>query len=95
MYLVFILAILFPIHGGLVVSEPTHPTLYTLVYIFVSGYLLFALTGVMIYMIEQAYIFKVETIFIFLRDVPYYTDVVRNSWLYSYIMSHQNTLVPL
>ena len=42
-YLVFILAILFPIHGGLVISAPTQPVLYTLLYIGLSLFLLFSL----------------------------------------------------
>ena len=94
-YLVFILAILFPIHGGLVVSEPTQPTLYTLIYIFISGYLLFTFWAVCIYLIEQVYIFKVETVFVLLRSLPWYTEVVKSSWYYAFVMSHQNTIIPL
>lgn len=56
---------------------------------------MFAGVAALVYMIEQVYIFKVQTIFIFLRDLPYYTDIVRNSWIYSYVMSHQNTIIPL
>ncbi len=94
-YLVFILAVLFPIHGGLVVSEPTQPTLYTLMYIVVSGYLIFCFGAICIYLIDQAYIFKVETIFIWIRNIPYYTEVIQKSWFYNYALSHQNTLIPL
>lgn len=94
-YLVFILAILFPLHGGLVVSEPTQPTLYTLVYIFVTGYLLFAFGAVVLYLIDQAYIFRVETLFIWVRNIPYYTEIIQKSWFYSYVMSHQNSIIPL
>lgn len=94
-YLVFILAVLFPLHGGLVVSEPTQPTLYTLVYMFVSAYLLFTAGAICIYFIEQAYIFRVSTIFTWIRDTQYYVETVRNSWFYSYVMAHQNTIIPL
>ena len=64
-------------------------------YIFVSGYLLFAFGAILIYMIDQAYIFRVETIFIWIKTLPYYTDVIQKSWFYSYVLSHQNTLLPL
>lgn len=94
-YLVFILAILFPLHGGLVVSEPTQPTLYTLMYMFVSAYLLFTAGAICIYFIEQTYIFRVATIFTWIRDTQYYIETVRNSWFYNYVMAHQNTLIPL
>ena len=94
-YLVFILAILFPIRWGLVVSEPTQPTLYTLMYVCISGYLFFTFWAICVYLVEQVYIFKVETIFVFLRSLPWYTEVVKNSWYYAFVMSHQNTIIPL
>lgn len=94
-YLVYILAVLFPLHGGLVISEPTQPTLYTLMYIFVSGYLIFVMVAIVIYMIEQTYIFRVQTLFVWFRDIPYYADIVKKSWFFTFVMSHQNTLIPL
>ena len=76
-------------------NEPTQPTLYTLVYIFVSAYLLFSIGAICIYFIEQTYIFRVSTIFTWIRDTQYYVETVRNSWFYSYVMAHQNTIIPL
>ena len=94
-YLVFLLAVLFPLHGGLVVSEPTQPLLYTLTYIFVAGYLLFTLGAVCIYFIDQTYIFRVQTFLTWFHDMLYYTEVVKKSWFYTYVISHQNTIIPL
>lgn len=94
-YLVFVLTILFPLHGGLVISEPTHPTLYTAIFVFVSAFLLFALGAVMIYMVEQSYVFHVGNLLTWFRDGPMYQEVVRKSWYYSYVMSHQNAIIPL
>ena len=94
-YLVFVLTILFPLHGGLVISEPTHPTLYTAIFVFVSAFLLFALGAVMIYMVEQSYVFHVGNLLTWFRDSPMYQEVVRKSWYYGYVMSHQNAIIPL
>ena len=93
-YLVFILAILFPLHGGLVISEPTQPTLYTILYFFVSFFLLFALGAAVVYMIEQSYVFRVGNIFTWLRETGIYTSL-KNTWFYGYVISHQNAIIPL
>jgi hypothetical protein len=94
-YLVFILAILFPLHGGLIIAEPTHPTLYTILYFCTSGWLLFSLATTLIYMIEQKYVFQVGTIFTWLRDTTYYIEVVRKSVFFDYVMTHQYMILPL
>jgi hypothetical protein len=94
-YLVFILAVLFPLHGGLIISEPTHPTLYTGIFVLVSAFLLFSLGAVMIYMTEQSYVFHVGNIFTWFRDGAMYQEIVRKSSYYSYVMSHQNMIIPL
>ena len=93
-YLVFILAFLFPLHGWLVINEPTQPTLYTLLYFFVSFFLLFALATVIIYMIEQSYVFKVGNIFTVIRNTWVY-ESLKNSWMYAYTMNHQYLIIPL
>ncbi len=94
-YLVFILAILFPLHGGLVISEPTHPTLYSLIYFATSFFLLFSLWTVIIYMVEQAYVFRVGTIFVLVKDMPFYTEMVRPSYFYGFVMGAQYLIIPL
>lgn len=94
-YAVFILAILFPLHGGLVISETTNQILYVLQYLFVGMFLSFSLFTVMIYMIEQTYVFQVGTIFTWFRDSAYYQQVVRPSAVFGYIMSHKDTIIPL
>lgn len=94
-YLIFILAILFPIHGWLVISAPTQPVLYTLLYIWLSLFLFFSLWASLIYMIEQSYVFRVWNIFTWFRSFPYYQEVVKVSWYYGYVMSHQNIIIPL
>jgi hypothetical protein len=93
-YLVFLLAFIFPLHGGLVITEPTQPTLYTILYFFVSFFLLFALGTVIVYMIEQSYIFRVGNIFTFIRDTGIYSSL-KSSWFYGYVMSHQHIIIPL
>ena len=95
MYLVFVLLVLFPIHGGLVISEPTQPVLYTAIYVLVSGYLLFSVMASVVYLVDQAYVFRIGTIFMYLRETDYYVQVVKNSWFYAYVMAHQNTIIPL
>ncbi len=94
-YLVFILAILFPLHGWLIISEPTHPTLYTVQYFLTSIALLFTLATVMVYMVEQAYIFKVGTIFVLLKDSLFYTESVRTSHFFTYVMGAQYLIIPV
>ncbi|MBX9809236.1 hypothetical protein K2X92_02520 [Candidatus Gracilibacteria bacterium] len=94
-YSVFILAVLFPLHGGLVISETTNPTVYTAQYIFVSMFLLFSLTAVIFYMIEQTYIFQVGTIFAWFRDASFYENTIRPSAVFGYMMAHKDVIVPL
>jgi uncharacterized membrane protein YgcG len=94
-YLVFILAVLFPLHWGLVISEPTHPTLYTIIYFITSGVLLFSFATIIVYMIEQAYIFKVGTFFTFFKDSLFYTESVKPSHFYGYVMWAQYFIIPL
>jgi hypothetical protein len=94
-YAVFVLAILFPLHGGLVIAETTNQALYILQYILVGMFLIFSGAAVLVYMIDQIYIFQVGTIFVWLRDSLYYQDVVRPSAVYSYIISHKDTIIPL
>ncbi len=93
-YLIFALAILFPLHGGLIITEPTQPTLYTLLYFFVSFFLLFALGAIVVYMIEQSYVFRVGNLFTWVRDTGMYT-ALKSSWFYAYTMSHQYLIIPL
>ncbi len=94
-YLVFILAILFPLHGGLIINEPTQPVLYTVLYMFVGVFLFCALSAVMIYMTEQSYVFQVGNIFTWFRDGQFYQEIVRKSWYYNFAMSRQNIIIPL
>jgi hypothetical protein len=94
-YLIFILAILFPLHGGLIINEPTHPTLYTIQYFLTYIFLFLSLFAVLIYMTEQVYIFRVGTIFIWLKDTEYYIGIVRNSVIFWYILSYQDIIIPL
>ena len=94
-YLVFILAVIFPMHGGLVISETTNPILYTLQFLFVSFFLIIGLSSVLIYMIEQTYIFQVGTVFVWVRDWSYYQQTIRLSSLFKFIITHQNIIIPL
>ncbi len=94
-YLVFILAVIFPMHGGLVISETTNPILYTLQFLFVSFFLIIGLSSVLIYMIEQTYIFQVGTVFVWIRDWSYYQQMIRFSSLFKFIITHQNIIIPL
>lgn len=94
-YLVWILAILFPLHWGLVLTETLNPVLYTLEYLIVSFLLIFGLSAVFVYMVEQTYIFQVKTVFIWLRDWWYYQDVIRHSKIFYFLMTNQNIIIPL
>ncbi len=94
-YAVFILAVLFPLHGGLVISETTHQGLYILQYFFVGMFLLYSGVSIILYMTEQTYIFPVGTIFAWFRDSWYYQNVVKVSAVFGYIMWHKDTIVPL
>lgn len=95
MYLVILLPILFPIHGGLVLSETTNPILYTLQYLIVGGFVAIGMFAIIVYMIEQVYIFRVGTIFIWIRELAWYQEVVRTSGMYQLVMSGQNIIIPL
>lgn len=94
-YAVFVFAILFPLRWGLVISETTNQMLYIVQYIFVTMFLLYSLFAVMIYMIEQRYIFQVGTIFVWFRDNLYYQQAIRVSAVFRYIITHQNIIIPL
>lgn len=94
-YLVFILAILFPIHGGLVIAEPTHPTIYSTLYFFTTGFFLVAMAAIMIYMTDQVYIFKPGTIFTLARESAFYLDSVKNSIFYTFVITRQDIIIPL
>lgn len=94
-YLVFILAVLFPLHGWLVLSEPTHPTLYTVLYFFITIFFLVSIFAVMIYMTDQAYIFKPGTLFLFFKNTPFYVEWVQKSYFYGFVLSKQDIIIPL
>jgi hypothetical protein len=61
-------------HGGLVIAEPTHPTLYTVLYFFTVILFSISMFATMIYMVDQAYIFRPGTIFVWVRDSLFYTE---------------------
>ena len=94
-YLVFLLAILFPLHGGLIISEPTHPTLYTVLYFFVSAFFFVSLFAAMIYMTDQTYIFKPGTVFVWFRDSVFYIESVKTSIFYRWVIARQDVIIPL
>ncbi len=94
-YGVILLAIFFPMHGGLVTSETTHPVLYSLQYIFVAAFLFLGFFSVFAYMTEQVYLFKIGTIFVWLRDWSYYQESIRPSYIFYFVMTHQNIIIPL
>ena len=94
-YAVFILAVLFPLQGGLVIAETTNQGLYILQFIFVGMLLVFSLASVVIYMTEQTYIFQVGTFFVWFRDSLYYQETIRTSSVWAYIIAHKDTIIPL
>lgn len=94
-YLVLILPVIFPLHGGLVLSETTNPVLYTIQYMFIGGFLIVGFSAVLVYMIEQVYLFRVGTILVWLRDWAYYAETIRFSGFFRFIMTHQNIIIPL
>lgn len=94
-YLVLILAVLFPLYGWLVLTETTNPVLYITQYIFVGSLLFLSFFSVMIYMTEQTYLFRVGTVFVWLRDLDMYRTLVRPSSVFRFVMSHQNIIIPL
>lgn len=46
-------------------------------------------------MIEQAYVFQMGTIFVWLRDWSYYLQSIRISRVFNFVMTNQNILLPL
>lgn len=94
-YAVFILAVLFPLHGGLVIAETTHQGIYILQYIFVGMFLSFSAASILFYMIEQTYVFQVGTIFAWFRDSGYYQTVVRPSAVFAFIITNKDIILPL
>lgn len=94
-YFVLILAIIFPLHWWLVISETTNPVLYTLQFVILAWLLIISIFSIIIYMIEQAYVFQVGTIFVWIRDWSVYLQSVRVSYIFKFVMSHQNIIVPL
>lgn len=94
-YAVFILAVLFPLHGWLVISETTHQGIYIIQYLVVGMFLLYSFFAVIFYMIEQTYIFQVGTIFVWFRDSAYYQEVIRPSGVFGYMIQHKDSILPL
>lgn len=94
-YFVIILAILFPLNWGLVLSETTNPVIYVAQYIFLGFFVFIGLSAVIVYMTEQVYIFQVWTVFSWLRDWDFYQHTIRASNVFRFIMSHQNIIIPL
>lgn len=94
-YAVFILAVLFPLQGWLVIAETTNQGLYILQFIFVGMFLVFSLASVVIYMTEQTYIFQVGTFFVWFRDSLYYQETIRTSAVWGYMIAHKDTIIPL
>ena len=76
-------------------SETTNPILYTIQYMIVGFFLIFGLISVVIYMTEQAYLFRVGTIFVWMRDWEYYQYTIRYSAIFRFIMMNQNLIIPL
>lgn len=58
-------------------------------------FLLYSMFATVLYMTEQVYLFKVATVFSFFQGWIYYTEIVQQSAVYSYIISHQNIIIPL
>lgn len=94
-YFVIILAILFPLNWSLVISETTNPVLYVAQYIFLGFFVFIGLSAVLVYMIEQTYIFQVWTIFSWVREWWFYQNTIRLSNVFKFIMTHQNIIIPL
>ena len=94
-YLIYILALLFPLHGGLRVNEPESQTLYTFQFIFVGFFYYFVIAAILIYMIEQVYIFRVGSVFTFIQDSSYYISNVRPSWLFQFVMRYRDEIIPI
>ena len=94
-YLVFILAVLFPMHWWLVIAEPTHPTLYTVLYFFTTIFFIISMFATILYMTEQVYIFKPGTIFNFFKDTVFFTTSVKPSVFYTFVISRQDVILPL
>jgi hypothetical protein len=94
-YAVFVLAVLFPLHGWLVISETSNRWLYIVEYLFVGMFLLFSFVATIFYMIEQTYIFQVGTFFVWFRDAEYYQSIIKVSSVFLYIMSHRDIILPL
>jgi hypothetical protein len=46
-------------------------------------------------MIDQTYIFHPGTLFVFLRDTAYYTDIVKKSSMYIFIIDKRDVIIPL
>jgi hypothetical protein len=46
-------------------------------------------------MIEQAYIFKVGTIFVLFKDTSLYAESLKPSYFYGFVMASQHLIIPL
>ena len=51
--------------------------------------------AVIVYMIEQRYIFQVGTLFIWVRDWTWYLQNVRTSSVFVFVLQYQNIIIPL
>lgn len=92
-YLIFILAILVPINGGVTITLPKNIWGRIFQTFFLSFLLVFFLLAVLLWLIEKNYIFfHTESAFILIKRLMFYEEL-QNSLLFSFIFSHLPTII--
>ncbi|MDD2892231.1 MAG: hypothetical protein PHQ95_04665 [Candidatus Gracilibacteria bacterium] len=92
-YLIFILAILVPVNGGVSITLPKNIGGKIFQTFFLSFLLIFFLLAVLLGLIEKNYIFfHTESAFVLIKRFMFYEEL-QNSLLFSFIFSHLPTII--
>jgi hypothetical protein len=69
--------------------------MYILQYLLVGMFVILSFASVMIYMVDQTYIFQVGTFFVWFRDSDFYQSTIKPSSIYAYIIANKDIILPL
>lgn len=92
-YLIIILAILVPINWWFQGSTTKNPALKIWVTIFLASLLILLFSAILVWLIEQIYIFKIENAFSLLKKLPTFTNFLTWSKIYTFLISYINYII--
>jgi hypothetical protein len=92
-YLILILSILVPINWWFQGSTTKNPIFKIWITIFLSVLLILLFSSVLVWLIEQIYIFKIDNAFSLLKKWPKFTEFLVWSKIYAFLISYINFII--